>query len=212
LKTVWSFGVQEIENCLSELTYPLCFYDYETVSVPVPLFDGTSPYQQVVVQYSLHKVYEDGKIEHFWWILESISDVKKVRILEVSDNENAVYSEQEKVISWNYKDLIEEFLKDIGSDIENSSFIVWYKTFENTRNKEIIETFPQFAESFQKIIENTFDLMDIPKKWFYYSHKFQGSSSIKFVLPAVTTMSYDTMSISNGLEAMKVLKGILHEI
>ncbi|HCB52088.1 TPA: hypothetical protein DEP21_06030 [Patescibacteria group bacterium] len=43
----------------------MCFYDYETISVPVPLFDYSYAYQQVPVQYSLHKYYEDGRMEHF---------------------------------------------------------------------------------------------------------------------------------------------------
>jgi hypothetical protein len=50
---------------LNTLKYPLYFYDYETVSSPIPLFDGTHPWQQVVVQYSLHTVYEDGTHDHY---------------------------------------------------------------------------------------------------------------------------------------------------
>jgi hypothetical protein len=42
----------------------LFFYDYETVTSPVPLFDGTSPWQHIVVQYSVHKIEADGTITH----------------------------------------------------------------------------------------------------------------------------------------------------
>jgi hypothetical protein len=53
--------------------------------------------------------------------------------------------------------------------------------------------------------------MDIFKKGLYYSLKFQGSNSIKFVLPAmVPAMSYDNMNIPNGLEAMQVLNTIIN--
>lgn len=40
------------------------FYDYETISRPVPLLEGTRPWQQVVVQYSVHRMDEDGTISH----------------------------------------------------------------------------------------------------------------------------------------------------
>ena len=55
----------ELQSELMDLQYPICFYDYESISTPIPLLDGVSPYQQAVVQYSLHKLFEDGHIEHF---------------------------------------------------------------------------------------------------------------------------------------------------
>ena len=67
-----------IEARLDELRFPICFYDYESVSVPVPILDGTSPYQQAVVQYSLHKLYEDGSMEHFGALISEESDEKSV--------------------------------------------------------------------------------------------------------------------------------------
>ena len=49
---------------IGELQFPLYFYDYETVSRPIPLLEGTKPRQQVVVQYSVHKMEQDGTITH----------------------------------------------------------------------------------------------------------------------------------------------------
>jgi hypothetical protein len=47
---------EEINQILSTLKFPLFFYDYETVASPIPIFDGTKPWQAGVVQYSLHKM------------------------------------------------------------------------------------------------------------------------------------------------------------
>lgn len=209
-KKHWDYIDSEwIKLEFDDFKYPLCFYDYETCSVPVPFLDNTSPYQQVVVQYSLHKVYEDGKIEHFWGLLEWMWE-KSVRQWDILNNPNAVDFESEKVVTGWYEDLLDEFVKDIWDDLDKT-FIVWYKPFENTRNKEIAESIPKLAEIFQSINTNTYDLMDIFKKGFYYSLKFKGSNSIKFVLPAmVPNMSYDTMNIPNGLEAMQVLNKIIN--
>jgi len=55
----------KIAEVFSTFTYPICFYDYETISIPVPMLDNTRPYMQTVVQYSLHKYYEDGTMKHY---------------------------------------------------------------------------------------------------------------------------------------------------
>lgn len=188
--------------------YPICFYDYESCSVPIPFLNWVTPYQHAVVQYSLHKVYEDWKIEHFGWVLVWVWD-RNVEKMEIEHNENKVDFESEKIITGWYKDLIEEFLNDIWDDLDKT-FIVWYSPFENTRNKEIAETFPEFRESFELINTNTYDLMDIFKKWYYYSLDFKWSNSIKYVLPAlIPEMSYDWMEVPNWLVAMQVLNQII---
>ena len=200
--------IDSIRDELNNVKYPICFYDYETCSVSIPFLDNTSPYQQTVVQYSLHKVYEDWKIKHFWGVLTWTWE-KTVKQIEIADNKNKVGFESEKVITWWYKDLLDEFIKDIWNDL-NNTFIVWYKAFENTRNKEIAETFSDLKEKFETINNNTYDLMDIFKKWYYYSLKFKGSNSIKYVLPAlVPKMSYEWMEVANWLVAMQILNNVI---
>lgn len=207
-KQKWNLiDTESIKLELDDIKYPICFYDYETLCVPVPFLDNTSPYQQVVVQYSLHKVYKNGDIEHFWWVL--VWDWEKnVKQLKIEENANKVGFESEKVITWSYKDLLDEFVADIWEDFDKT-FIVWYKAFENTRNKEIAETFDDLRNKFEMINENTYDLMDIFSKWYYYSLDFKGSNSIKYVLPAlVPEMSYEWMWVPNWLVAMNKLNQI----
>ena len=43
-----------IEKFLSEITYPLYYLDFETFQPAVPLYDYSSPYNQIPFQYSLH--------------------------------------------------------------------------------------------------------------------------------------------------------------
>lgn len=195
---------ESIKLELDDLKYPICFYDYESCSVP----DNVSPYQHAVVQYSMHKVYEDWKIEHFGWVLVWTWE-KSVKKIVIEDNKNKVDFESEKVITWWYKDLLDEFIKDIWDDLDKT-FIVWYSPFENTRNKEIAETFPELKNAFEMINENTYDLMDIFSKGYYYSIRFKGSNSIKYVLPAlVPEMTYAGMEVPNWLVAMQTLNQII---
>jgi len=172
---------QAIRQILDGLVFPLCFYDYETVSTPIPLFDGYRPWQQVVVQYSMHIVYEDGTIEH------------KQSIMQSWDTTN------EKVI--------QDFVRDIGNGY--GAYIVWNKSFENGRNSDIGQLHPAYADIFTSINEKTFDLMDIFKNNLYFHPNFGWSASIKKVLPVLTDISYANLAVGDGGTATDLLQKII---
>lgn len=200
----------EIGTRLSALRFPICFYDYESVSVPIPLIDGTSPYQQVVVQYSLHKLYEDGSVEHYGAVLSEESGTCEIVDIPDLSEDNGFRAQKNRYVRWTQEDLLELFLSDIGSDREGSSFVVWYDPFENTRNKEIGESYTRFEDAFLKINENTFDLYKIFADYCYFDRGFFGSASIKKVLPVlVPELSYDTLTIGKGDKAMQALEKLI---
>jgi len=49
---------------LATLPYPRYYLDFETVQFAVPVWPGTSPYQQVVFQWSCHVEDEAGEVRH----------------------------------------------------------------------------------------------------------------------------------------------------
>ena len=199
----------KIQEIVSTFQYPICFYDYESISVPIPFMDTTFPYQQVVTQYSLHKLYKDGSLKHYWGVFVGEWEYH-VEQITIPENWNAVAFESEKVVTGSYKDLLIEFLKDIGDDLQNSTFIVRHEPFENTRNKEIAELFPDLSD-YLIINENTYDLKKIFEKNYYFDIWFKGSASIKKVLPVlVPEMSYDNLyDVQNGMVAMKRLLDLI---
>lgn len=69
--------------------------------------------------------------------------------------------------------------------------------------------YPQYAEIFAKINENTFDLMEIFSEQLYFHRGFHGSSSIKKVLPVLTDISYEGMAVPHGAIAAELLAGIV---
>lgn len=170
-----------IAQTIDTLPFPLCFYDYETVSTPIPLFEGYRPWQQIVVQYSMHIVYQDGMIEH------------KQSIIQPWDTTNI------RVIS--------DFVRDIWSGY--GTYIVWNKSFENGRNSDIGLLYPQYSELFSSINEHTFDLMDIFKNNLYFHPDFGWSASIKKVLPVLTDISYKDLAVSDGGTATDLLQKII---
>ncbi len=58
-KDLW-IDREKLNHFLASLWYPLAFLDFETLFVPVPLFDGTRPYQPVPFQFSLHVEGKEG--------------------------------------------------------------------------------------------------------------------------------------------------------
>jgi len=212
-KEQWApvIDTSKVKDIVDWFNYPICFYDYESISAPIPFMDNTFPYQQVVVQYSLHKLHEDGKLEHFWWVFVGEWE-KNIEQITIENNTNAVAYESEKVVTGEYKDLLVEFLKDIWDDINHSTFIVRHEWFENTRNKEIAKIFPDLS-NYLTINSQTYDLKKVFEKNYYFDVWFKGSASIKKVLPVlVPSMSYDNLDdVQNGMVAMKRLLDLITE-
>jgi len=183
-----------IQEQLSSLQYPLYFYDYETMSVPVPLLDWASPWQQVVVQYSLHKIQKDWTITHHEALLDPIQAHDSLSLFAQTQSTN------------------ESILQQIVNDMDWCSqwtFIVRYKWFENSRNSEWAAQFPQYKQQLEFINTNTFDLMELFSKQLYFHRKFEWSSSIKKVLPVLTDISYDWMAVPNGAVAAQQLAKLI---
>ncbi len=176
------FDKQEIINIFNNLSFPLFFYDYETVSWPKPIFQQTHPRQQALVQYSIHKMESDWSIIHSEWLITPWADTNKA--------------------------VVDKFVKDIWNP--KWTFIVRNKWFENSRNKEMWIMYPEHKEFFEKVNLQTFDLMDIFRDLTYFDPDFGGSHSIKKVLPVLSDITYDGMTVSNGGDASSYLYQLIH--
>lgn len=172
--------VVNIRETLGELQYPLYFLDYETLLKPIPQLDGYNPNSQIVFQYSLHIMQENGEIEHREYL--------------ASDLANST------------SELVKSLKKDIG---DKGSVLVWYEPFEKTRNKELGKLHPEYELFFNDINNRVFDLMKIFKKD-YLMPEFKGSASIKKVLPVlVPELSYKELEVQDGTMAMSVWEKML---
>ena len=118
---------EEIKNELSKIKYPLYFYDYESINSPIPLLDKTKPYQQGVVQYSIHKVFEDWRIEHYSWIYAGQEDLYS---FEKDLNSVSLIDEVDYETKSNWVNTI---------NIEPNKTDEWFKLFKTgTKEDEII--------------------------------------------------------------------------
>lgn len=86
--------------------------------------------------------------------------------------------------------------------LEYGSVISWNKPFENTCNKNLASVHPEQESFLLEINARTVDLMDIFKED-YVDIKFQGSVSIKKVLPVLSPdLSYNEDVVHEGAGAM----------
>jgi len=101
-------------------------------------------------------------------------------------------------------------IDDIGEDLYSSTFIVRHEWFENSRNKEIAKLFPDLADAFLAINNNTYDLKKIVAEWYYFDIACKWSASIKKVLPVlVPDMSYEGIDIGRWDIAMMALHKLI---
>lgn len=166
---------EAIQKEFQHFTFPLYFLDYETYLSAIPMFDGYKPQQQMVFQYSLHKMESlNGDIHH---------------------TEHLAFTKDDPS-----KSLIKQLREDIG---DTGTVFVWFKPFEMTRNKELAIIHPEFAAFLEDLNDRIYDLGDFINFGFYLHPEFKGSWSIKNVLPVmVPELSYDEMEIGKGDQAM----------
>ena len=163
----------EIKSFLKGLKYPLYFMDFETFATAIPIYDGTSPYQNIPFQFSLHVITKPGAmVEHYEFLAEGKDDPRPSFLAELK--------------------------QDIGP---KGSILVYYEAFEKSRLKELAKAFPEYQAWVDSIIKRIVDL-NVPFWDFSYYHPQQfGSSSLKQVLPVLTDLTYDDLEIGEGTTA-----------
>ncbi|MBN1275772.1 DUF2779 domain-containing protein [Candidatus Woesearchaeota archaeon] len=164
---------QSIQRFLERIRYPIYHMDFETYSLAVPPYDGLKPYQRIPFQFSVHVEHENGEIEHKEFLAPS----------EETDTRRA---------------FIENLKESIG---EQGSVLAYYQSFELGVLRELAEAFPEHQEWVAHISSRVIDLYEPFGSFYYYDTKQKGSASIKNVLPAMTDLSYQGMTISKGDEA-----------
>ncbi len=83
------------------------------------------------------------------------------------------------------------------------SAVVWNESFEKSCNKRLTKLLPNHADYFERLNERTVDLM-VPFKADYVHPGFQGSTSIKKVLPVLCPqLQYPKNTVHDGAGAME---------
>lgn len=165
--------LKALKGFLRQLELPIYFIDFETIGAAVPLYDGSSPFQQVPFQFSLH-IWKgwDKKPVHHAFLAEGRDDPRP------------------------------EFLERLKSLIGPKGTVVAYNMeFERRCLKESAEEYQEYQKWFEKVDRRFVDLMAPFRRFDYYNPMQMGKYSIKSVYPALTGGSYKEMEISGGGQA-----------
>jgi hypothetical protein len=74
---------QKIREFLNRIKEPIHFLDFEAFATAIPIYDGTSPFQQIPFQYSLHIF--NGNLEHHEFINIADIDPREAFILSLKN-------------------------------------------------------------------------------------------------------------------------------
>tara|TARA_B100000212_G_C27347501_1_gene522034 strand:+ start:63 stop:1556 length:1494 start_codon:yes stop_codon:yes gene_type:complete len=166
-----------IEGFISQVTYPISYFDFETYSEPFPNYIDQTPNEKIPFQYSLHVQKNPN---------DSLDDVDHYEYLASHDED------PRRVIA-------ESMLKNIP---EEGSIITYHQIFEKGVIKDLSIFCPDLSDKLLDLNNRILDLKDPFAKGGYYHPDFGGSFSIKKVLPALyknnTELNYKNLKISNG--------------
>ncbi|NLD25890.1 MAG: DUF2779 domain-containing protein [Acholeplasmataceae bacterium] len=193
-KEYWDY--QKINQALALIEYPIYHLDFESFPCPLPRFIGEGPYSQSLFQYSVHIEREPGQCDiikdHYSFLATDFSDQRE--------------------------DLVRELIKLIDLK-KGGTVLVYNKSFESNRLKELCRIYPQYRKELEIIIDHIFDLLDVVKTRAemykelgfseeesktvnYYHNDLGGLYSIKKVLPLFSDLTYKNLDIQKGTEAI----------
>ncbi|MEG1353546.1 MAG: DUF2779 domain-containing protein [Malacoplasma sp.] len=168
------------------------FFDFETINTAIRSVDNSYPFTQVVTQCSILKVKGDK---------------------ELSDCENLICDPKDINIEW-YKQIVDSLY--MSDDLmDDTSYIVYNKTFEDLRLREIAEYLDNsYKNKIEKIRRNIIDLADLFRistvnGYVIFLKDLCGFYSIKKVLPIIESnnpstfekakcVNYKKLEVGNG--------------
>lgn len=157
-----------------KLQFPIAFLDYETFPSALPRFTGYGPFNQIPFQFSVHLLPEKGQ-----------EPLHKEFLFTENKNPDEAF--------------IQSLQKHVPS---NGSVIVWHKSFEMGRNKDLANRNPDYKVFLEDLNSRIIDLEDIFTEQHFVHPDFKGKTSIKYILPVLAPdLSYKALDIQEGATA-----------
>ena len=171
---------------INKVKYPISYFDFETFTDAVPIYEKQKPHMQMPFQYSLHiQRDEDKKLgindNHFEFIADHDEDPRR--------------------------SIAESMIKNFP---KKGTIMAYNVSFEKRCIQSLAEYCPDLSDELLALNDRFIDLIEPFRGGGYYHSKFKGSFSIKNVLPAICPnnpeLDYKALDISNGGMAMSAYK------
>ena len=176
----------DLAGDLEPLGPPSAYLDFETISPAIPRFDGTSPFQQMPFQYSLHLWAGEGDLRHFEYLAPAAGDPRL--------------------------GLARHLVESLGR-FPTGPVLAYNASFERGCVDSLVRwaaaSDPGLAESLIGVRERIEDLLPVVSAN-VIAPGFNGSYSMKAVAPAVlgAGSGYGDAEISDGLAAQRAFEDL----
>ena len=165
-----------IRKRLSELEYPIYFFDFETYSYAIPRFEGFAPYQAFPFQYSCHVLDADRNLSHRDYLHDEDSD-PRMRLLE-------------------------HLIDHIGS---KGSIVVYYAPFERTVLSQLAKAFRRVPRAGgihdRQTMGSAPDLSTITIGILVFWDRHRSRRVLPVLVPS---LSYDDLDVQRGDDAQAI--------
>ena len=180
---------EKLREFIDTMHFPIYYFDFETISSPIPQFPGEWTYNLFPFQYSLDIEYEDGTIHHEEFLENPGIDGR------------------------------EDIARKITELIPRGSCIVAFNSsFEMARFEHLANLFPQYEEHLMNLHNNFIDLWNPfkPKFSYYVAPEMKGLHGVKTVLPVLVPHQKNAYKdldlVKNGGDAMYIYEKLGEEI
>ena len=156
---------------LGEIVFPAIFLDFETVSLAVPVFPGTRPYQTIPFQWSMHVREESGALTHNAFLDQGPGDPR------------------------------ERFITGLLEAAPPEGSIVVYSSYETTVLKGLAQEFPEYRGPLLALCERVVDLLWLIRENYYHPEFHGSFSIKSVLPALVPNLGYSDLGVADGVAA-----------
>jgi hypothetical protein len=172
----------EAAEVLAGLSWPRYYFDFETVSFPIPVWEGTRPYQALPFQWSCHVDSGDGELRH----REFLGDGQGPPMRECA----------------------ESLIAALG----DSGPILVYTSYESGVLRTLQNMYPDLLPALEAVIGRLVDLYPITKANYYHPDMLGSWSIKAVLPTVAPEMNYaDLGEIQEGMGASEAFLEIIDE-
>jgi hypothetical protein len=172
-----------IKSALLKWKPPFYHLDFETLGPAIPRFEGTRPYENVPIQFSLDVQESLGSsVRHFEYLHPDSSDPRE----QIANH----------LVKW--------------IPAKGGSVVSYNSSFEAGVLKKLSDRYPKLRRHLLSIAARLVDPHPVIKAH-VYDKEFRGSFSIKSVAPALLgdRWSYDRLSVPDGTAAQRAYEEMI---
>jgi hypothetical protein len=167
------FDAAASAKALAAHKLPAYFLDFESIQMTVPIWKGTRPFQQVLFQFSLHRLSRTGALT-------------QVEFLDLSGKDPSL-----------------KIAKALIETCGTSGPVFVYSAFESTGISELARRYPKLAPALQAIKARLVDLLPVAREHYYHPDQCGSWSIKSVLPTIAPDLRYDALdSVQNGGAAM----------